>query len=378
MKITIRQPLCFSEIGRKDNQEDCIYPSAEVVSVQNKFFVLCDGMGGQENGEVASGTVCDSLGRYLDEHQPEDGVMTPEQFKQALEYAYNELDKKDVGGIKKMGTTMTCLYLHRNGYLVAHIGDSRIYHIRPNTGIMYQSSDHSLVNDLLRAGELTEEEAINFPQKNIITRAMQPNLERRHKADVYSFNDIQKGDYFFLCSDGVLEQLTNDKLFEIFATSNLSDCQKLTAIKEICDGKTKDNYTCYLIPVDDVVVENEDTQVNNGDIIVGVELNEENDIAISEVPTSSNKNKISTQARLSHHNKWLLLLTALLLIVGSCTAFFYFSQEKEDSSHEGDSTKLVTILKEVTPIMSNDSLSKDTSKLKDILEGVKTIDSADN
>ena len=378
MKITIRQPLCFSEIGRKDNQEDCIYPSAEVVSVQNKFFVLCDGMGGHENGEVASATVCDSLGRYLDEHQPEDGVMTPEQFKQALEYAYNELDKKDVGGIKKMGTTMTCLYLHQNGYLVAHIGDSRIYHIRPNTGIMYQSSDHSLVNDLLRAGELTEEEAINFPQKNIITRAMQPNLERRHKADVYSFNDIQKGDYFFLCSDGVLEQLTNDKLCEILATSNLSDCQKLNAIKNICDGKTKDNYTCYLIPVDDVVVENEDTQVNNGDIIVGVELNEENDIAISEVPTSSNKNKISTQTRLSHHNKWLLLLTALLLIVGSCTAFFYFSQEKEASSHEGDSTKLVTILKEVTPKMSNDSLSKDTSKLKDILEGVKTIDNADN
>ena len=346
MKITIRQPLCFSEIGWKDNQEDCIYPSAEAVSVRNKFFVLCDGMGGHENGEVASATVCESLGRYLEEHQPEDGVMTPELFKQALEFTYNELDKKDVGGIKKMGTTMTCLYLHRNGYLVAHIGDSRIYHIRPNTGIMYQSSDHSLVNDLLRAGELTEEEAINFPQKNIITRAMQPNLERRHKADVYSFNDIQKGDYFFLCSDGVLEQLTNDKLCEILATSNLSDCQKLNAIKNICDGKTKDNYTCYLIPVDDVVVENEDTLVNNGDIIVGVELNEENDIAISEVPTSSNKNKISTQIRLSHHNKWLLLLTVLLLIVGSCTAFFYFSQEKEDSSHEGDSTKLVTILKE--------------------------------
>lgn len=377
MKITIRQPLCFSEIGRKDNQEDCIYPSAEVVSVQNKFFVLCDGMGGHENGEVASATVCDSLGRYLDEHQPEDGVMTPEQFKQALEFAYNELDRKDVGGIKKMGTTMTCLYLHRNGYLVAHIGDSRIYHIRPNTGIMYQSSDHSLVNDLLRAGELTEEEAINFPQKNIITRAMQPNLERRHKADVYSFNDIQKGDYFFLCSDGVLEQLTNDKLCEILATFNLSDCQKLNAIKNICDGKTKDNYTCFLIPVDDVVIEDEDIQVNNGDVIVGVELVEDSNIDFS-VPTSRNKNKITTQTRFSHHNKWLLFLSVLLLIVGSCTAFFYLSQEKEDSSLEGDSTKLVTILKEVTPKMSNDSLSKDTSKLKDILEDVKTIDSADN
>ena len=197
MKITIRQPLGFSEIGRKDNQEDCVYPAFKNVSAKNHFFVLCDGMGGHENGEVASATVCEAFGKYFETNQPEDGVMTPDLFKQALDYTYNELDMQDSGGLKKMGTTMTCLYLHKNGYLVAHIGDSRIYHVRPNTGIVYQSSDHSLVNDLLRAGELTEEEAVNFPQKNVITRAMQPNLERRHKADIYSFSDIQKGDYFF-------------------------------------------------------------------------------------------------------------------------------------------------------------------------------------
>ena len=272
MKITIRQPLGFSEIGRKDNQEDCVYPAFKNVSAKNHFFVLCDGMGGHENGEVASATVCEAFGKYFETNQPEDGVMTPELFKQALDYTYNELDMQDSGGLKKMGTTMTCLYLHKNGYLVAHIGDSRIYHVRPNTGIVYQSSDHSLVNDLLRAGELTEEEAINFPQKNVITRAMQPNLERRHKADIYSFSDIQKGDYFFLCCDGVLEQLTNDKLCTILSDKNLSDNQKLDSIKQVCDGKTKDNYTCYLIPIDDVMVEKDDVKDENEDMIVGVEL----------------------------------------------------------------------------------------------------------
>ena len=282
MKITIRQPLCFSEIGRKDNQEECIYPSAKSVSTKNRFFVLCDGMGGHENGEVASATVCESLGEFLENHQPEDGIMTPDLFKQALEYAYNELDKKDAGGLKKMGTTMTCLYLHKKGYLVAHIGDSRIYHIRPDTGIVYQSSDHSLVNDLLRAGELTEEEAINFPQKNVITRAMQPNLERRHKADIYSFSDIQKGDYFFLCCDGVLEQLTNDKLCEILTDNKLSDNQKLDAIKQVCDGKTKDNYTCYLIPIDDVVMAEDDVNGIDEDMIAGIELDVEEVLVLSE------------------------------------------------------------------------------------------------
>ena len=276
MKITIKQPLGFSEIGKKDNQEDCIFPSFLKVNSESRYFILCDGMGGHENGEVASSTVCKALSTFFDTHIPESGIMDSDLFKEALEYAYDELDKQDTGDYKKMGTTMTCLYLHKNGYLVAHIGDSRIYHIRPNSGIVYQSSDHSLVNDLLRAGELTEEEALDFPQKNIITRAMQPNLERRHKADVFSFNDIQSGDYFFLCSDGILEQLTNDKLCEILSNKTFSNNQKLDDIKQVCDGNTKDNYTCYLIPIDEVKLEENDKNNNNEDIIKGVEFEEEN------------------------------------------------------------------------------------------------------
>lgn len=305
MKITIRQPLGFSEIGRKDNQEDCLYPTINEVSTENRFFVLCDGMGGHENGEVASATVCEAFGKYFETHQPEDGVMTPDLFKQALDYAYDELDKKDAGGLKKMGTTMTCLYLHKNGYLVAHIGDSRIYHIRPNTGVVYQSSDHSLVNDLLRAGELTEEEAINFPQKNVITRAMQPHLERRHKADVFSFTDIKSGDYFFLCCDGVLEQLTNEKLCEILSNKKLADSQKLEAIKQVCDGNTKDNYTCYLIPIEDVKEEKGDGGTEQTDIVIGIEA----DVVPVNTPLSQ---KQSLQNKLL----WLLVIVIFLSSIG--------------------------------------------------------------
>ncbi len=282
MKIIIRQPQTFSEIGQKNNQEDCIYPPAKKVNKKDRFFILCDGMGGHEHGEVASQTVCQALGHFLKSHHPRQGIMTTELFNAALAYAYDELDKKDTGETLKMGTTMTCLYLHRKGYLVAHIGDSRIYHIRPGLtnikegrlGILYQSSDHSLVNELLRAGELTEEEARHFPQKNIITRAIQPHQERRSKADVYLFNDIQKGDYFFLCCDGVLEQLTNERLCEILANTDLDDKGKLNAIKQVCDGKTKDNYTCYLIPIDNVKLEANDKNESN-DIIQAIEANKQ-------------------------------------------------------------------------------------------------------
>lgn len=259
--IRIRKPLCFSEIGRKENQEDALYPATADASA--RVFILCDGMGGHDNGEVASTTVANALGSYLSACREVDIPV----FESGLTRAYEALDTIDCNGEKRPGTTMTCLCLNDDSYLVAHIGDSRIYHIRPSLfdaatgrgGILYQSSDHSLVNDLLKAGEITEAEARDFPQKNIITRAMQPGVANRQRADVYMFDDLRQGDYFFICCDGVLEQLSNAKLCAILADHKLDDAGKLAAIKAICDGRTRDNYTCWLIPVDKVSLKDTDT-----------------------------------------------------------------------------------------------------------------------
>lgn len=294
MIIKIRQPLSFSEIGRKDNQEDFLWPAPAKVGTENRVYLMCDGMGGQDSGEVASQTTSTALGKYLTAHLPADGIATKELFNEALAYAYDELDKVDTGAVKKMGTTMTCLILHRGGALVAHIGDSRVYHIRPlladskgRSGIIYQTTDHSLVNDLLRVGEITEEEATNFPQKNVITRAMQPHLEHRYKADIYNINDVKSGDYFFLCCDGVLEQLTNDLLGSILADNSLDDKEKIAAIKAICDDKTRDNYTCWLIPIESVNAES--TDVAQEEEIVAVVESENIDDEPIVPPTLSNK-----------------------------------------------------------------------------------------
>lgn len=277
MRIIIRQPQSFSEIGRKDNQEDFLWPDPATASVRDSVFLMCDGVGGHDNGEVASQTAATALGTYLTRHQPADGRVGKESFNKALAHAYDELDKVDTGSTKKMATTMTCLVLHRGGALVAHIGDSRIYHIRPSladstgrSGIIYQTTDHSLVNDLLRMGEITEDEAADFPQKNVITRAMQPHMERRHKADVYNIDDVQSGDYFFLCSDGVLEQLTNDTLGTILADTTLDDQGKMAAIKAVCDNHTRDNYTCWLIPIDSVTTEPADAAQQQDEELVAV------------------------------------------------------------------------------------------------------------
>lgn len=277
--IKLRKPLYFTEIGRKDNQEDYLFPSK--ADADTKVFIMCDGMGGHDNGEVASKTAATTLGNYLDSCSEIDIPV----FETGLSKAYDALDEIDTNSAKKPGTTLTCLCFNDNSYLVAHIGDSRIYHIRPSLynpkvkrgGILYQSSDHSLVNDLLKAGELTEEEARDFPQKNIITKAMQPHLEKRYKADVYMFDDIQGGDYFFLCSDGVLEQLSNEMLCEILAEKDLNDEKKLAKIKSICDGNTKDNYTCWLIPIEKVIIIKDNSGYNH--IIKAVEETQLEDIS---------------------------------------------------------------------------------------------------
>lgn len=317
MIIKIRKPQCFSEIGRKANQEDFLWPLPDEVTTGNHIFLMCDGVGGQDNGEIASETAATAIGTYLSTHPSDDGVVTKGMFEKALAYGYDALDKIDNGSSKKMGTTMTCLVLHSGGALVAHIGDSRIYHIRPSlsdsngrTGIIYQSEDHSLVNDLLRAGELTEDEAANYPHKNVITRAMQPHLERRCKADIYNFDDVKPGDYFFLSCDGVLEQLTNDMLGQILADESLSDADKIKAIKKICDGNTRDNYTCWLIPIDDVV-----GNVANGE--------NEDVVDTVVVDASDEKNELNEDTEKSEVYKsflsvpFVIVFVALLVIVCS-------------------------------------------------------------
>ena len=255
MKISIRKPIGYSQIGRKDQQEDAVWPLFSEVSSNNPCIVLCDGVGGSEHGEIASQTSSKVIGEYLTKILKENHAVSDADLHEAVNLAYDELEKIDTEssdeGSVSMATTLTCVCIHNDGILAAHMGDSRIYHVRPGQGLLYQSADHSLVNTLLQAGEITLEEAKNFPRKNVITKAIQPHGKKRFKAEVQHLTDIQIGDYIFLCCDGVLEQLTNERLVEILSM-NCSDKEKLVLLEAESTNKTKDNYTAYLIPIDKV------------------------------------------------------------------------------------------------------------------------------
>lgn len=267
MKITIRKPIGYSHIGRKDQQEDAVWPLFSDVTADNRCIVLCDGVGGSEHGEVASQTSSKIIGEYLTEILAKSDYVCDEDVQEAVNLAYNELERIDAdnadSGKVSMATTLTCVCFHKDGILAAHMGDSRIYHIRPKEGLKYQSDDHSLVNALLKAGELTPEEAENFPRKNVITKAIQPHTERRFNAEVHQLTDVQNGDYLFLCCDGVLEQVTNDRLVEVLSM-DCSDEEKLAMLEAESMDKTRDNFTAYLIPID--TVEGESTIVHDDEI----------------------------------------------------------------------------------------------------------------
>lgn len=252
MKINIYKPLAVQELGKRDNQEDCVYPSVGSATSGDSLFILCDGMGGHEHGEVASQTVCKCVSDYFRRH-----VMSVESFDDgmlmsALMSAYEELARyANKSGSRQMGTTLALLYFNAKGCVAAHIGDSRIYHLRPSTGnILYKSRDHSLVYDLYQAGEITYDEIKSFPQRNVITRAIMAGENRLVRPDIIHITNIKPGDYFYICSDGMMEQMDDDELLRVFASDNSDEVKRQILVDETSDNK--DNHSAYIIHVSDV------------------------------------------------------------------------------------------------------------------------------
>ena len=255
MKIELYPPLSIHEIGLRENQEDAI------IQWDNRLFVLCDGMGGHEKGEVASQLVCQSLVTWFENNIKPEKLFSDDQLREAIEYAYTELDKYADGNPRQMGTTLTLLYIGSKGITAAHMGDSRIYHIRPEVGVLYQSRDHSLVFDLFQAGEITYDEMSTYPQKNMVTRAMMPGEDNRMRPDIIHITDIKSEDYFYMCSDGMMEKMTNNVLLALFS-ADMDDKMKVGQLK-MATNQNFDNHTAWIIHIKDVIKEDNDDQFEN-------------------------------------------------------------------------------------------------------------------
>ena len=263
MIIKILQPQAIWKKGKRDNQEDTIFPLLGSATVNDRLFIVCDGMGGHEHGEVASGTFTRGLAEFFDANVTPDAPLPDKMLAAAIEHAYQLLDKEDDGNYKKMGTTLTLIYLHRGGITAAHIGDSRIYHIRPGKEVLYVSRDHSLVFDLYQSGEISYDEMKTSRNKNIITRAVQPGEDNRARPDIIHITDIQPGDYFYLCSDGMLEQMEDDELLRLLSADESNEVKRQRLID--ATDNNSDNHSAYLIQIDTVLGEQSDSMITGNE-----------------------------------------------------------------------------------------------------------------
>lgn len=254
MRYSLRAYL-IHEIGQRKNQEDAHYPPS--ADMPGSLFILCDGMGGHARGEVASNTVCEVMSNSIIEAEKEKGEFVKGMVSDAVTDALHALDAlDDSADERKMGTTMTLLKLHGNGATIAHVGDSRVYHIRPSRKgqkgkILFRTEDHSLVNQLLRRGHLTLHQAMEFPQRHVLTRAMTAGMEKPVAADIYHTKDILPGDIFFLCSDGMLEELYDDDLCAMLVNPDYTDEERVQVLLNFTKYN-KDNHTAWIVRVESV------------------------------------------------------------------------------------------------------------------------------
>ena len=229
---------------RQQNQD-----TYEIVSFghDRALMIVCDGMGGAKSGNIASSMAAET---FVAEVRRCQKLATGTErvisiLKGALELANQAVYEHsglsdDYSG---MGTTLVAAFLLRNTAVVINVGDSRAYHFSQQ-GVRQLSCDHSVVELMVQRGELTREQAKNYPGKNLITRAV--GTEAQVNADLFSLQ-LERNDCLLLCSDGLSNQMADQEiLFEVVHGAHKNDCcQRLLQIAK--DRGAPDNVTSVLI-----------------------------------------------------------------------------------------------------------------------------------
>ena len=234
-------------MGKRSGNEDFLITGA---MGSKSFFMVCDGVGGQANGEVASRLACETFRQFFEEnaHKEINESFVIEAIS-VIQTAFNAHISQNPES-QQMATTLTLALIHPQGISLTHLGDSRIYYVRKGH-ILYQTRDHSLLNELLDKDIITPEEALSFKQKNIITRAVSAMSSQSAHPSYFLQTDVHIDDFLFLCTDGVTESLSADQLTHIF-TDHPVIPDAVQAIEAACAQHSDDNHTGILVQIVDI------------------------------------------------------------------------------------------------------------------------------
>lgn len=239
--------------GRRKNNEDafCLEP-------QWGLFVVADGMGGYHGGEVASSTAVDTIREFFRANEEDDAVTWPFGLRKDLSFGQNlvrvavrtanqAVMARRKGELGNMGTTVVVLAMREGRAIVAHVGDSRVYRVR-NGAMTQLTADHSLYNELQKAGSTDLPSQKEFHYRNIVTRALGFNVSAGDEPDL-SAEAPRPGDVFLLSTDGLHDYLDDTQIGAIVKASESLDeaCENL--VVAAYDAGSTDNITVLLVEV---------------------------------------------------------------------------------------------------------------------------------
>jgi PPM family protein phosphatase len=260
MSLRIAEEAVRTDTGRQRNaNEDSLFTRAPL-------FVVADGMGGAQAGEVASKAAAESFAHELPSAPPEHVL---EETIAGANRTIHELARKDPS-LAGMGTTITAAIVDLDAEEVAigHVGDSRAYRFRGGR-FEQLTRDHSLVEEMRRQGQLTDEQAEDHPQRSIITRALGPEPEVQ--VDLQTV-PAQDGDVFLICSDGLTTMLDDEKVAHILARATSLQAAVRALVDEANRAGGRDNITVVAFRLEDTAAP---ARANEGATLIGPDAERE-------------------------------------------------------------------------------------------------------
>lgn len=214
------------------------------------LFVVADGMGGHNAGEIASHEAVKEVVRIITKKfettlRDDHSLMT--LVKESIRNANKKIFQQSIGdsGLDGMGTTLTVMLVCNEKMYIGHIGDSRVYVVRRGK-ITQLTKDHSYVEQLVNNGTITREQAAKHPHKNVITRAL--GIEERIEIDTH-IRRLYKKDTIILCTDGLTNMVTDEQIKEVVSQSDSCDIIAEDLVKQANNAGGEDNSTVVVIEV---------------------------------------------------------------------------------------------------------------------------------
>lgn len=228
--------MFLSEKGKREINEDYF------IYQPNKFYAVLDGVGGNDNGEIASKLVGETV---------KESLLKSKSILVAVEESERVLSKykKKYSSTQYMSTTIAVAEILDNGILVSWAGDSRIYQFR-NGKIIFKTTDHNWVADAVKKGVLSPVEALFHPRANELTKSIKDS-SKPSKLEQVLIEDIRQNDYFLICTDGITESWIDSDLEELFFSLK-SSSEIIQELKKSCETFSEDNFTAIIFKIESI------------------------------------------------------------------------------------------------------------------------------